>query len=78
MRHTALSVHRVSPDFSPDFFMAYIASMRRVAQTVRSKGLSLYIRVQKRALSVSACSVSIGSYERCCSRSSPVSRDGSY
>ena len=53
MRHTALSAHRVSPDFSPDFFLAYIASMRRVAQTARSKGLCLYIRIQKHVLSVS-------------------------
>ena len=33
--------------------MAYIASMRRVAQTARSEGLSLYMRIQERVLSVS-------------------------
>ena len=40
------------PTFRPTFFLAYIASMRRVAQTARSKGLILYMRIQKRVLSV--------------------------
>ena len=54
MRPERLSAHfSFARLFRPTFFMAYIASMRRVAQTARSKGLILYMRIQKRVLSVS-------------------------
>ena len=36
MRHMALSVHRVSPDFSPDFFLARSASMAQMSATARA------------------------------------------
>ena len=36
MRHTALSVHRVSPDFSPDFILACSVSMAQMNVVARA------------------------------------------
>ena len=47
MRHTALSAHRVSPDFSPDFFLASDASISNFKVSLsRDRGIIIIIIVR--------------------------------